>query len=216
MKGLAPKTLAVFDKVSALGSIKGYVLVGGTGIALQINHRLSEDLDFCKWVPKTNASHAVSVREIETELKKNFEIVTTNHLSFDQVDFRIDGVKLTFFNEVGLVCPQFTPITFTENILGVPLLLHGSMKVKTLFERITYRDYYDLFTLLSEKHFSLDELLNASIQYQPRLNYKMIIKRLSAWNLIKEDAGFTHLSPRYTVTTEEMGQFFVEEIKLLE
>tara|TARA_R110002020_G_scaffold191029_1_gene390686 strand:- start:1048 stop:1698 length:651 start_codon:yes stop_codon:yes gene_type:complete len=215
MQGLAPKTLAVFDKVSALESIKDFVLVGGTGIALQINHRLSEDLDFCKWVSKTNVSNAISVREIETELKKNFKIVATNHLSFDQVDFRIDGVKLTFFNEVGMVCPQFKPITFTENILGVPLLLHGSMKIKTLFERITYRDYYDLFTLLSEKHISLDELLNASVRYQPRLSKPMIIKRLSAWSLIKEDIGFSHLSPRYSLSTEEMGGFFLEEIKLL-
>ncbi|WP_339705249.1 nucleotidyl transferase AbiEii/AbiGii toxin family protein [Algoriphagus aquimarinus] len=216
MKGLAPKTLAIFDKVSALKSIKGYVLVGGTGIALQISHRLSEDLDFCRWVPKTNASYAVSVKEIETELKNSFKIVTTNHLSFDPVDFRIDGVKLTFFNEVGLVCPQFPPIAFTENILGVPLLLHGSMKIKTLFERITYRDYYDLFTLLSEKHISLDELIRASTLYQPRLDKRMIIKRLSAWNLIKVDVGFSHLSPRYTVSPEEMGSFFLEEIKLLE
>ena len=115
-----------------------------------------------------------------------------------------------------MVCPQFSPITFSEYILGVPLSLHGSMKVKTLFERITYRDYYDLFTLLSEKHVSLDELISASIQYQPKLNKRMIVKRLSAWELIKEDAGFTHLSPRYTVNTEEMGHFFLEEIKLLD
>jgi hypothetical protein len=98
MQGLAPNTLNVFDKVSNLESIKGFVLVGGTVIALQINHRLSEDLDFCRWVPTTNATNAVSVKEIEAELKNNFENITTNHLSFDQVDFRIDGVKLTFFN----------------------------------------------------------------------------------------------------------------------
>ena len=62
---------------------------------------------------------------------------------------------------------------------------------------------------------SLDELLNASVRYQPRLSKPMIIKRLSAWNLIKEDAGFSHLSPRYSVSPEEMGGFFLEEIKLL-
>lgn len=216
MLGLAPNTLRVFDKVSALESIKGYVLVGGTGIALQINHRLSEDLDFCRWVPKTNSNNAVSVKEIEAELKNNFENVTTNHLSFDQVDFRIDGVKLTFFNEVGLVCPQFSPITYTHNILGVPLLLHGSMKVKTLFDRITYRDYYDLFVLLSEKHVGLDELISAAIQYQPRLKKAMIIKRLSAWEQIKEDSGFPLLLPRYTVNPEEIGHFFLEKISRLE
>lgn len=216
MQGLAPNTLIVFDKVSNLESIKGFVLVGGTGIALQINHRLSEDLDFCRWVPTTNVSNAISVKEIEAELKNNFENVTTNHLSFDQVDFRIDGVKLTFFNEVGLVCPPFTPKTYSRNILGIPLLLHGSMKVKTLFERITYRDYYDLFVLLSEQHISLTELISAAVRYQPRLKKTMITKRLSVWNEIRIDDGFSHLSPRYTVSPEEMGQFFLEEITRLE
>jgi hypothetical protein len=215
MQGLAPNTLNVFGKVSNLESIKGFVLVGGTGIALQINHRLSEDLDFCRWVPTTSATHAISVKEIEAELKNNFENVTTNHLSFDQVDFRIDGVKLTFFNEVGLVCPPFTPIIYSCNILGIPLLLHGSMKVKTLFERITYRDYYDLFVLLSEKHMNLDELISAAVQYQPRLKKSMIFKRLLVWNEIRNDAGFPQLSPRYTVSPKEMGQFFLEEINQL-
>lgn len=215
MQGLAPNTLNVFDKVSKLESIKGFVLVGGTGIALQINHRLSEDLDFCRWVPTTNPTNAISVKEIEAELKKNFEIVATNHLSFDQVDFRIEGVKLTFFNEVGLVCPQFTPITYSLNILGIPLLLHGSMKVKTLFERITYRDYYDLFVLLSEKHMSLNQLISSATQYQPRLKKTMIIKRLLAWNELKNDSSFPQLSPRYTVSPEEMGHFFLKEINKL-
>jgi len=51
MQGLAPKTLAIFDRVSALKAIQDYLLVGGTGVALQIAHRVSEDLDFCKWIP---------------------------------------------------------------------------------------------------------------------------------------------------------------------
>ena len=41
MQGLAPKTLKILDRVSALNSIQGFWLVGGTGIAIQINHRLS-------------------------------------------------------------------------------------------------------------------------------------------------------------------------------
>ena len=89
------------------------------------------------------------------------------------------------------------------------------MKVKTLFERITYRDYYDLFVLLSEKHVSLDELIIVAIQYQPRLKKAMIIKRLLFWEQIKEDSSFPHLSPRYTVSAEVIGHFFLEEINRL-
>ena len=34
MQGLAPKTLTVFNRVSTLKAIQGFLLVGGTGIAL--------------------------------------------------------------------------------------------------------------------------------------------------------------------------------------
>lgn len=46
MTGLAPKTLAIIEAVSSLSCIKDFVLVGGTSISVQLNHRLSEDLDF--------------------------------------------------------------------------------------------------------------------------------------------------------------------------
>ena len=49
MQGLAEKTEKLFEKISNLASLKGYTLIGGTALSLQINKRLSEDLDFCKW-----------------------------------------------------------------------------------------------------------------------------------------------------------------------
>ncbi len=107
MTGLAPKTLAVVEAISSLSCIKGFVLVGGTSIAVQINHRLSEDLDFCKWVPVSSASNAIKVKTIEQELKEKLGKVKTNQLSFDQVDFYVQDVKITFFNEVGYNVPDF-------------------------------------------------------------------------------------------------------------
>ncbi len=49
MNGLAPKTSELFEAVSRLECIKPFVLVGGTALSLQLNHRQSEDLDFMKW-----------------------------------------------------------------------------------------------------------------------------------------------------------------------
>jgi len=212
MQGLAPKTLAVFDRVSALKAIQDYLLVGGTGIALQIAHRLSEDLDFCRWKPKSNVKQAIPVKDIEKELLENFMKVQKNHLSFDQVDFRIEGVKLTFFNEVGLNPPDIKPISFKESIYGVPLSLHGAMKVKTMFERITYRDYYDIYALLKGEHINLKDLILESIRYQPKLKKDMVIKRLSDWELVKEEPYFAHLSPKYTIDVEEIGSLFLEKM----
>ena len=43
--GLTDSTKEVFESVSRLECIKDLFLCGGTGISIQLNHRLSEDLD---------------------------------------------------------------------------------------------------------------------------------------------------------------------------
>jgi len=50
MKGLSQQTEGIFERLSKLECIKNYTLIGGTALALQLGHRLSEDLDFCKCV----------------------------------------------------------------------------------------------------------------------------------------------------------------------
>jgi hypothetical protein len=49
MKGLSPDTEQVFNSIKRFEIFKDYILIGGTALSVQINHRLSEDLDFCKW-----------------------------------------------------------------------------------------------------------------------------------------------------------------------
>ena len=39
MKGLAPHTSELFESISKLDCIKPFVLVGGTALSIQINHR---------------------------------------------------------------------------------------------------------------------------------------------------------------------------------
>jgi hypothetical protein len=208
MTGLAPKTLAIFESVSTLLCIKGFQLVGGTSIALQVNHRLSEDLDFCKWVSNSNAANGIETLEIENELKSKFKKVSKNQLSFDQTDFFVDGVKLTFFNEVGFNVPVFTPQLILGNIQTVPLSLVASMKIKTMFERNTFRDYYDVFVLLKEGIVSLDALIDSSISYHSKLKKQMILRRLQSWDQVIDEKGFHQLSPKYNISVKEIGAFF--------
>lgn len=50
MNALAPYTQLVFEDITRLSCIKPWVLVGGTALSLQLNSRLSEDLDFMNWI----------------------------------------------------------------------------------------------------------------------------------------------------------------------
>lgn len=206
MTGLAPKTLSIFETISALSCIEPYVLVGGTCMALQVNHRLSEDLDFCKWVPVSHASYGIAWQTIEGELRSKFKDVKPNQLSFDQIDFQVNGVKVTFFNEVGFQVPAFTPKLY-GNVKVASLQLVAGMKVKTLFERNTYRDYYDVYVLLKDGHIALEELISTSIAYHPKLNKQMILNRLSRWERVNQEHGFSQLSPKYDISLQEMGEF---------
>ena len=47
LKGLTPRGLKVFEAIKKSDLLQEYILIGGTALSLQINNRLSEDLDFC-------------------------------------------------------------------------------------------------------------------------------------------------------------------------
>ncbi|MCD8274779.1 MAG: nucleotidyl transferase AbiEii/AbiGii toxin family protein [Alistipes sp.] len=49
MKGIAKHTKRIIEPVSRLDCLKGWTLTGGTALAIQPGHRLSEDLDFMRW-----------------------------------------------------------------------------------------------------------------------------------------------------------------------
>ncbi len=207
MIGLAPKTLDIIDSVSQLSCVKPFDLVGGTSISTQIHHRLSEDLDFCQWHKKVNAKNAVDFRSIEKELSAIGDM-RTNHLGFGHVDFYVNGVKITFFIEEGYNPPLFDKIHLIGNIYNAPLELLSSMKVKTLFQRSTFRDYYDLYVMLKDSLVNIDKLIESSMSYDKNLNRKMISNRLRQWEFFKDEPKFQLLKPKYTITSEEIGHYF--------
>ena len=67
------KTFHVLDKLCESRFIKDYTLVGGTALAMQIEHRMSEDLDFVIYAEKLN---------IHTIKRNNITNQTINTQSF--------------------------------------------------------------------------------------------------------------------------------------
>lgn len=180
MTGLASKTRKVFDEVSALSCIRNYTLVGGTALALQINHRLSEDLDFCKWVDATSAHHGIALQEIERELKSTFSKVDMNPIDFDQVDYLLNGeVKLQYFNEVGYTLPDVKLVPLRHNLVLAPVPLIGAMKIKTMFQRTAFRDYYDVYVIVKEGHVGLSQVIELAKAYNSKLQSSAILNRLT-------------------------------------
>jgi predicted nucleotidyltransferase component of viral defense system len=211
--GLAPKTKEVFPSAVQLSCIKDYVLVGGTALAIQINHRLSVDLDFCKWIDTTSAKDGIDFRGIEEELKIKYQKVIPNPIDFNQADFIAGGVKFQFFNEVGHKLPTKETIKGDGNLRIAPIDLIAAMKVKTMFQRTTFRDYYDVFAIVHENHVALDKLIELACIYDKKVNRKLIINRLTRHGSFREEKDFGLLEPKYDVTSEKIGRFFERQVK---
>lgn len=107
--GLPPATEVVFRLLAGQPSLASFVLVGGTAMALQCRHRLSQDLDF--WLPQGTLSDA-TIRPILEAARQHglawdlttpahqisqFRIQTGERLEHHARDYAIGGVKVQFF-----------------------------------------------------------------------------------------------------------------------
>jgi len=159
MKGLSPKTEKVFRSLQEFDLLREYVLIGGSAIAMQIQHRLSEDLDFGKWQDDSKITQKeVQWPEIEKFLKTKGS-VKTDIIDLYQVNFHMDEVKITFYSNA---LTSFREVEISRNYANISLASLsslGAMKLEVMFRRYLFRDYYDIYSILQEE-ISLKEIVS--------------------------------------------------------
>ncbi|MDE5635528.1 MAG: nucleotidyl transferase AbiEii/AbiGii toxin family protein, partial [Muribaculaceae bacterium] len=145
MIGLAPHTSRIFDEICHLECIKEYVLVGGTALSIQIDNRLSEDLDFMSWRKSRTEKREVDWFSIKKELESIGTIDSFDLLDIDHVEFVIKGVKISFYAN-----PNYSPlkntIPFAGNLKLADKTAIGAMKMEVMMRRSNFRDYYDIYS----------------------------------------------------------------------
>ena len=211
-QGLTAKVEAIIDKIAELECIKPYLLCGGTALAMQIGHRMSEDLDFMMWRISKTEKPEVNWNAIERELvAKVGEIESFNMLGFDQVEFVVEGVKLSFFVSDNL-SPVAEPIEYMGNIRLADIESIMVMKLEVMLRRMKFRDYYDIYCILREGH-SIHRGIERSLKYsRHRLSTKNIIAMLLGGQFIADD-NFPTLQPKYSVTKEEIREYILRKLK---
>ena len=202
--GLTESTKEIFADVSQLDCIKDLFLCGGTGQSIQMNHRLSEDLDF-ELLGLRKERPQLDFAAILGELKAKFpdareEILGEDHL----LVFINDGkVKLSFYRPVNPV--KSTSLGLQFNNLKTPDIqdLLG-MKVFTLCVRTVFRDYYDIYCLL-EAGCKLEEAISyASYLSRHQIRSKTMYSRLLSPQLFQRKQDFERMCPKYAVSAEEI------------
>lgn len=214
-KGLADHTQKIFEKVSKLDCIKDYTLIGGTALALLINKRLSEDLDFCKWAKAPGIDKpTVDWPTIEKELKEKVgNVEKIEVLGFDQTDFKVEGVKISFYANQNNTSPIEKTTSILNNIKVPDIETIGAMKLEVMQRRSKYRDYYDIHTIL-EEGVPLNQMIDKAVSYSGnKIKSKNICAFISNGENFKNDPEFNLLKPKKNISSEDIAFQIVQTLQ---
>lgn len=200
MQGLAKHTERFFTLVSGLPCLKNYTLIGGTALSLQINKRLSKDLDFCIWSKNLKKDKpTIDWPTIEKELETIGKITSRDVLGFEQVNFTVSGMRLSFIARQTNLSPVKKPVTILNNITAADIDSIGAMKIELILRRSEFKDYYDIYSILQEGR-SLKVLVLAASKYSNhRLKTRDALSFLSNGNNYRKDKDFSLLEPFYDI-----------------
>ena len=135
-----PGTLDALKKLMQLPSLKDFVLVGGTGLALLKGHRLSIDIDLFSANVPINAN--VILSELENAGKLSQKDIFSYALFLEFNNVKLDILKYSY----PWIKPQITEdgirVASVEDIMA--------MKLAAITKRGSKKDFVDIYFLLKE------------------------------------------------------------------
>jgi hypothetical protein len=141
---LPPAQRALWQSLRGATNL-GFVLYGGTAIALRLGHRESVDFDFFYEGPlnRENLAKAIPFIKDSTVLQDQSDALTLT------VALHKDPVKVSFFGGIEFG-HYFAPDTTDDGVLEVASLddLMGT-KLKTILQRAESKDYRDIAAMIS-------------------------------------------------------------------
>jgi hypothetical protein len=213
MNGLTPHTEKIFKEISLLECVKDYILMGGTALALQLNHRLSEDLDFCRWHKTKKERLIVDWHTIQQQLSTVGETKIAV-LDATQCDFLVDGVRITFLDDNKFKQPQgLQKVHYLNNIYIADIETIAVMKLEVMTHRNQFRDYYDIYSILKSGVSLSDILAQTGVYTFHNLRTRDILAVLLNAQQPPLDTNFSAMLPIYNISFEEIKQFLVEKAK---
>ena len=189
----------IFDK---LRSFPTFYLAGGTGLALQLSHRISVDFDFF-WKKNIPRSLLSDTEKVFKHLK--IEVVV-NHSK--QLTVAIQGINLTFCRYPFPVISNFIEY---QGIQILPSREIAAMKAYALGRRATFKDYIDLYFALKEKADTLPGIIALCEQkYGKEFNTRLFLEQL----VYLEDVERIEVQfLKEDVTIQKLETFFHAEVK---
>ena len=209
LKNLPSATALLFQRLAMEKYMNRFSLVGGTALALQLGHRQSEDLDFIFDGEKIDS---IGIKRFIARIFPDYRLLREE--TGYQIDFLVREVKLTFFSSGAVLIPfpvkEHTIQIGNINIATVDII--STLKMATISQRCTIRDYYDIY-YLSKHILPLAEIFRNTKSLVPNLSPITYSETIVYTKDIPENSVGSHLLPVETITKEEIAEYFIEEIK---
>lgn len=210
-EAMPPATFELFiDAFSKMENINKWTLVGGTALAIHLQHRLSEDLDF--FIEKSTLEQENSnILDMITSLEKQgYDCILTEN-NDRNLNYLISEVKVTFFAS-GLKhlknnCSSYENI----NVADIDIII--AMKIEAIiFYRIKTRDFYDIWSICKEKGISLFAMLDVfNKNSTKKATESLILQRLTKVDLDGDDEGLSGMIKGGSSSSIEKIRLWVKE-----
>ena len=197
---ISKKTRTNLEILRKSGILQDFYLVGGTGVALQLKHRLSLDLDF---FTKKDIDTKALIQKIKNLGDFSIEKEAQNSLTGV-----FQGTIITFLKYDYPCLFQFKNL---EEIKIADLKDIGCMKVSAVSSRGTKKDFIDLF-FICRKTISLGDLLKLFEKKYKSVDYNMIhiLKSLVYFEDAEKNPMPKMIIP---VSWKEVKSFFKKETR---
>lgn len=212
MRGITKHTEAIVEGISRLDCIRGWTLVGGTALAIQLGHRKSEDVDFMRWQNHKDQRMEVDWPTIREQLEHIGELQSMDILDRNHILFIVSGVKLSFYARESR-SPVKHAVPFLHNIVLADVEAIAAMKMEVMLRRSKFRDYYDLYSIFLEDPDVMKFVKAAGAYSNHLLKSRNILAMLTNHHHFEQDSNFEQLEPKYNVTPKEIEAYIKSLLK---
>lgn len=185
-----------------LKSFGDFYLAGGTALALQIGHRVSVDFDL------------FSLKDIDDNLLSKVKKVFQQHTvspsinNPDELTVLVGNVKTTFLK---YPFPIIQELVVLDEIPVLSVKEIAATKAYSIGRRGTFKDYVDLYFIISEGCASLKEIVDlADKKFAHEFNSRLFLEQLIFMDDVKEiEIKFL----KNVMSKNTILDFFIEQIR---
>ena len=200
--GISPQTKRNLELLSKSSWLSQFYLAGGTACALYFGHRISYDLDFF-------TTQSFDATKIFKDLKKIGK-VSAGTVADDTFLGVFDEVKISLFY---YHYPNISEFANYHNIkIASPQDL-VAMKIDALQSRGTKRDFIDLYTILTQKNYSLRQAIDFFQDKFKSANYNLEHVLMSIAYFDDAEKTPETLTLNKPIDWQQVKQFFIDQIK---